>query len=230
MKRIVNGVTYNTDTSTALAHSSWENDDGQVEGTLYQTRGGAFFVDEETTRSIWNEREREHETKVVNSFIPMSAEQAHKWMMEGEVEIFSNPFEDPPEAAAENDPGATIYMRVPASLKKRVEEAAGASKLSGNVWAMRCVERCLEEKSLKPLAFIWWIAWELSGRWRGEEVGEQPELDAARLRKAISALDKITQLAQDTAHFIGEDEPQIFVDEHFKGDPEFEKIKKAFVV
>jgi hypothetical protein len=63
--------------------------------------------------------------------------------MEGDVEVFRNPFEDPPEATAEAEPGATIYIRVPASLKRSVDEAAKSEKLSGNVWAMRCVEHCL---------------------------------------------------------------------------------------
>lgn len=145
MKRIVNGVTYNTATSTRLAESRWERDhDETVFGVLYQTRGGAYFVDEEITRQEWNESERATETKVRHSFEPRSPEDAHKWMLEGEVEIFHNPFDDPPEATAEAEPGATIYIRVPASLKQRVDEAARQNKLSGNVWAMRCVERCLE--------------------------------------------------------------------------------------
>jgi hypothetical protein len=143
MKRIVNGVTYNTDTSTLLAKSRWESDNDDTLGSLYQTRGGAFFVDMEISRKEWNESEREYEVKVGHTFQPLSPEDAHKWLLTGEVEVFSNPFEDPPEAAAEAEPGATIYIRVPASLKRRVDHAAEGEKVSGNVWAMRCVERCL---------------------------------------------------------------------------------------
>src|SRR6266849_3850033 len=90
MKRIVDGVTYNTDTSTALAESSWEENDhngvriAEHKDTLYQTRGGAFFVHEETTRETWNERRREHKTTVLNNFVPMSPEEAHKWLMTGD--------------------------------------------------------------------------------------------------------------------------------------------------
>ena len=51
--------------------------------------------------------------------------------------------EDPPEAEAEAEAGATIYIRVPAALKRRVDEAAKAEGVSGNLWAMRCIERCL---------------------------------------------------------------------------------------
>jgi predicted HicB family RNase H-like nuclease len=156
-----------------LAESSWEDKDhnglttAEHKHTLYQTRGGAFFVDEETTQSVWNERERETETKTSNTFIPMSPEQAHKWMMTGEVEVFRSPFELPPEAEAEAEPGSTIYIRVPAALKSNVDKAARAAKVSGNVWAMRCLEQCLEKPDTpedKPteipedLYHAWWIA------------------------------------------------------------------------
>jgi hypothetical protein len=143
MKRIVNGVTYNTATSSRLAESHWNGDDGTVFGALYQTRGGAFFVDAEITRQVWNEDDRRHESKVEHVFAPQSPEEAHNWLLEGDVEVFINPFDDPPEATAEAEPGATIYIRVPASLKRLVDEAAQNAKVSGNVWAMRCVERCL---------------------------------------------------------------------------------------
>jgi predicted transcriptional regulator len=78
---------------------------------------------------------------------------------EDDVEVFNNPFDDPPEAAAEAEPGATIYIRVPASLKKRVDEAAREVELSGNVWAMRCVEQCLDRRDeLDTVADIWNVA------------------------------------------------------------------------
>ncbi len=59
------------------------------------------------------------------------------------MEIIDSSLEEPPEAEAEAEPGATIYVRMPASLKKRVDDAAKAANLSGNVWTMRCLERCL---------------------------------------------------------------------------------------
>lgn len=109
MKRIVNGVTYNTDTSTRLAEARWEVDDNEgVFGTLYQTREGAFFVDQAITKEVWNEYERRTETQIEHVFEPLSPEGAREWLLEGDVEIFSNPFDDPPEAIAEAEPGATI--------------------------------------------------------------------------------------------------------------------------
>lgn len=147
MKRIIDGMTYNTDTSTRIAEAKWEHDDEIHTGVLYQTLGGAFFVDDEIAKQVWNQHDEQHEERVEHTFEPMSQEDAHKWMLDGEVEVFNNPFDDPPEATAEAEPGATIYIRAPASLKRRVDDAARASKVSGNVWAMRCVEQCLAEAS-----------------------------------------------------------------------------------
>jgi hypothetical protein len=147
MKRIVNGVTYNTATATRVATASWTGVPGdieaEVEGTLYQTRGGAFFVHNEITKEVWNEIEQRMLPRTLHEFEPMSREQASAWILDGDVEVFHNPFEDPPEAAEEPDGGATIYLRIPASLKARVEQMAEREDVSANTWAMRCLERCV---------------------------------------------------------------------------------------
>jgi hypothetical protein len=140
VKRVVNGVSYNTETSTKLGECRWE----EGKGVLYQTRDGAFFVDEETTFLEWNERERTEDEKVVHRLVPLSPERAKEWLLEGEVEVFHNPF----EKATEAEPEATIYVRVPASLKRRVDETAEEDKMSTNAWVMRCLELCLRAKEL----------------------------------------------------------------------------------
>jgi hypothetical protein len=148
MKRIMNGMTYNTATATRLARAEYECDDprpGEVHATLYQTRGGAFFLHEEITEEVWNEAARERQKRLRNVLEPLSSEDAQKWLLDGDVEIFNNPFDDPPEATAEAEPGATIYIRVPISLKRQVDEAAREAAVSGNVWAMRCLETCAGE-------------------------------------------------------------------------------------
>ena len=85
MKRIIDGVTYNTDTSTRLAQSEYETEYNHESkpciGTLYQTRGAAFFVHEainigwvdELQEEIWR-----------NRFIALSESEAQKWLMTGE--------------------------------------------------------------------------------------------------------------------------------------------------
>lgn len=144
MKRIIDGVTYNTLTATELGRMEWADDNGDHTESLYQTRGGAFFTVHFATAQVWVERHAQMEERERVEFNPLSAEEAQKWMMGTvfEVEVFHNPFEDPPEAVAESELGATIYLRVPASLKQRVDEAAKTAGVSANTWAMRCLERC----------------------------------------------------------------------------------------
>lgn len=145
MKRIIDGVTYNTDTSTAIASEQWqdEREGKEAETVLYQTRGGAFFLHHTIERSYYDREEGEHRTKVHNEFEPMTRAQAHDWMMKGEKEIIHNVFEDPPEAADTSEPEAVIYIRVPKSLADRIETAAREERLSKNAFMLRCAERCV---------------------------------------------------------------------------------------
>jgi predicted HicB family RNase H-like nuclease len=160
MKRIVNGVTYNTDTSRLLAKSSW-SDDENVEHTneLYQTRGGAFFLLDRWTQEVWIEREQRVDYRDRCDLETMSAAQAQKWMIE-DCEVFDNPFGDPPEAEEEEEPGTTVYVRVPPALKRTIDQTAGKAKLSTNAWAMKCMERCLSdsEEGKKAVGLAWHFA------------------------------------------------------------------------
>ena len=143
MKRIIDGVTYNIDTSTRIGLSTYEteynHEDRMCDATLYQTRGGAFFVHQCIT--IGKDENGEDVTR--DRFVAMSAAEAEQWFNTGEVEVYFNPFGEPPEAEAEAVPGATLYVRVPALLKRRVEEAATAAGLSLNAYMLRCAEACL---------------------------------------------------------------------------------------
>lgn len=164
MKRIVNGVTYNTATATRLARSRLATDSEAetLVQTLYKTRGGAFFVVERRTVTEWDEADRDMDTRKEFSVHPLTSEEALAWMMKGNVKTFrKNPFGDPPEAVADLEPAATIYVRVPATLKRDVDAAADKSKLSSNAWVMRCLENSLDGRSLldyKELGYIYEIA------------------------------------------------------------------------
>lgn len=139
MKRIIEGVTYNTDTSTLIAFGSWRNSAGNsVDSMLYQTRGGAFFRED-------RERTGRGEFDYDASCVPLSEEQAREWVMKGQVDLVdAEVFGEPPEAEAEREPSATIYVRVPIALKDRIEGAAETDTLSVNSWMIRCSERCME--------------------------------------------------------------------------------------
>lgn len=168
MKRIIDGVTYNTATSTLLARSDYEVDYNHSErpcqGMLYQTRAGAYFVhqiidvgwDDETSQIEYRHR-----------FQTLSGTEAQTWIMTGDVEVLHNPFEDPPEAEAEAEAGSTIYVRVPLSLKQRLENEAKQESISGNAWSIRCIETCLATKAVD----------------RGLPVGTT--IDATRLRNVM---------------------------------------------
>ena len=144
LKRIIDGKTYNTDTSTKIASASWGAVPETTDGVLYQTRGGAFFVHECFKTSY--RAEEGWKTKTDDKFDILTAEQAHAWVMEGEVEILDEAFETPPEAEAEDPakPEATLYIRVPVSLKTRIDAAAKNAGQSANAWSMKCMEQCLD--------------------------------------------------------------------------------------
>ena len=145
MKRIIDGVTYNTATATKIAASEFnERGVGGPVGqdVLYQTRGGAFFI---ATHEVvtYRDRDGEWQSKEQNEVTPMSRNFAQAWALKGDVELFSDFFGEPPEASAKpQEPGATIYTRVPLSLKDRIETHARADGLSVNSYVIRCLESC----------------------------------------------------------------------------------------
>jgi predicted HicB family RNase H-like nuclease len=47
-------------------------------------------------------------------------------------------------AGGEGEPEATIYLRVPRTLKDWIEAKAKEAKVSLNSWVIRCVERCTD--------------------------------------------------------------------------------------
>ena len=144
MKRIIHGVSYNTETSTAIAKYEYEGADpseGDGFEVLYQTRGGAFFTHgHRRTVTPDEEASTGHRVREIDSFTPMTRDEAQDWIMTGNVEVFSDIFGELPEAAEEVNPESTIYVRVPTSLKDRIEAAAKAAGQSVNAWAIRCLE------------------------------------------------------------------------------------------
>jgi hypothetical protein len=162
MKRLIDGVTYNTDTTTLLARAGyegdWNNESSPVEGELYQTRGGAFFIVEKieyTALGPINEYGERHPSSAPVTkirFIKCSEDTAKSWVTKGvssgEVEVFLNSFE---ENVPKDETHGTVYVRMPASLKRQIEAAAESDGLSANSWAMRCFEKCLAEWSARTI-------------------------------------------------------------------------------
>jgi hypothetical protein len=145
VKKIIDGVTYNTDTSTAVARWEGENPDGhQTVDTLYQTHGGAFFIHSHETWAVkgeqggWEERQRD-------LFDPYTRDAAEKWFLEGDVTVLSDDvFPEPPETEGGFTASTTIYLRIPTTLMQQIEARAKEQSQSVNVWAMRCLEKCAQ--------------------------------------------------------------------------------------
>ena len=140
MKRIIDGKTYNTETATKVAVSLvdfFAKGAGYKVSTLYVTRGGAFFAD-------GYDPEMEEFT-----LDPLTRDKAQQWILDGEVELFNNVFEDPPEASEDQstEPEARIYLRVPEPLKRQIDKVAKDEGQSVNAWVMRCVEKCLSSRT-----------------------------------------------------------------------------------
>jgi hypothetical protein len=156
MKRVIAGVTYNTDTATLIAHAEDDEEFNNYTGEpaknrelwLYQTRGGAFFLHIHIETSRRNS-EGEFRDIVRDEFEPMTTSEARHWVTSSgfQIELLNDAFGEPPEAAAEETPGATLYIRVPSSLKDRIEVAATEDALSVNAFMMRCAESCLANRS-----------------------------------------------------------------------------------
>ena len=115
-------------------------------GRLYQIRGGAYFLHTNEEWHVKNDGEWDSRTR--DSFDLMTHDDAQAWVLEGHVEIFGNVFPESPKAAQEEKPSATIYVRVPQSLKERIDSEAKEAEVSINAWAMRCVERCLRSDKI----------------------------------------------------------------------------------
>ncbi len=135
MKRIIGGKTYNTETAAKIA---MRNDDPRdagyddiVEGEiLYQTRHGAYFL------LYYNEISPEDD-----ALIPLAPQEAQSWMEKyASVELIEQHFGEMPEAG---DSESRLTLRMPDSLKQRIDLLAGKNNQSTNAWIVRALEKVI---------------------------------------------------------------------------------------
>ena len=125
MKRIINGVTYNTSTAVKIAYSRKRH--GQYDQiTMYQTRRGAFFF------CLHGPEEQE-------GVVQIDSEDPGKFLEHADEVYIDTLNSSPPQAQQE----AAIFVRAPQSLKRSVEQAAQDQGVSVNHLAVRCLEKCL---------------------------------------------------------------------------------------
>jgi hypothetical protein len=151
MKRVIDGVAYNTLTSVKIATKEWEEADGngrinnRTQQGIYQTRGGALFLTEEKMWETWNADEQAYDADSLADITPLTRDEAKGWMLSGQHEVFDETiFGKAPEAVDEAEQAATVYLRIPKSLKDRMEAAAKVQNASVNAWLTRCAEGCLK--------------------------------------------------------------------------------------
>ena len=135
MKRIMNGVTYNTDTATRVAGDGAANLLSMGGWDMYQTRHGAFFMvvtgpDGETT--------------LIKPYTDADAQAFLERHANHVVDELFGPFRE--AGAAER----RLTIRIPGNLADRVEAAAKARGLSLNSYAMRCFEQCATADGQPP--------------------------------------------------------------------------------
>ncbi len=141
LKRIIGGKTYNTETATLIAAIDSEDSLDWFEH-LYQNRFGAYF----------HHFGRPVDAIGLSSFVniePLTPAEAQEWMEKYHHDsLIETHFGEVPEAGS----GETRFtLRMPDSLKHRIDALAKPNKQSVNSWIIRCIENCagVQEKQIK---------------------------------------------------------------------------------
>ena len=135
MKRIIKGVTYNTETATCVAEGEPADPSDLAWWAMYQTRHGALFmvtVDHDGE----DMRISPYEDDAAQAFLEKHANHA--------LEAAFGPF---PEAGAAE---RRLTIRIPTNLALRMEAIARTKELSLNSYAMRCFEQCTAADGQPP--------------------------------------------------------------------------------
>lgn len=135
MKRIIGGVTYDTDTATEVFGENHPSHQSLAWWQLFQTRHGAFFqvVCDHDGESI--------EIK------PLSDQEAQALLEKRAnhlVEQYFGPF--PEYGSAER----RLTLRMPIGLARRVEAAAAQHDQPVNRYITRCLERSVAQEGHRP--------------------------------------------------------------------------------
>ena len=140
-KRIIDGKTYNTETSTEIAawdnrHDVEEHYGVNVGEQLYRNRYGAFF------KLGWADDGPEGpEQKIV----PLTPEEAKAWLIKWrswDVDLVEKHFGKMPEAGQSE---TRFTVRIPDYLADRLKAESAAKKQSINALIIRLIERGVED-------------------------------------------------------------------------------------
>lgn len=223
MKRIIDGATYNTDTSTVIATGTHEDEYSRTlsETVLYQSRSGVYFsVDKVTTTR--RRRDGEDDDRITHEWeVVGDARKANEYCERYSLTILRDIEDMPPEAVL-GEKLATVYLRVTPTLKADLDEASSEDKISGNLWATRCLEKCLGQRSgagLTKLFQIRDIAWNFAN----------DDAFGASRAKCMEALGEIFELSSALAERLCGGEGQMLNAEvSFRSDHEAQQVTDRF--
>jgi hypothetical protein len=134
MKRIIDGITYNTDTSTPVARYRYKDHIAcDRQATVYQTRSGSFFI----VHRWDDDGEAQASVEAISRKTLMGLMKRRGGLGILNQDSLNRIY----KAAGDHDRPATLYVRVPSALKTQVETLAKKEDMSLNAWIMRCMER-----------------------------------------------------------------------------------------
>lgn len=144
MKRVVGGITFNTDTATRVADVLFNDEkSGTVtHAALYQTPLGVFFALDAITTSYRGPNLQLQKRTIYEWHDVGNSSQARAWAERYGMTIIHD-LDDISFKSHRADKFTSLYIRLPPSLKVAVEEKARATGLSVNTFVMRCVEDLL---------------------------------------------------------------------------------------
>jgi hypothetical protein len=128
VKRIIDGMTYNTETATRVAVGGPPGEWSFASWELYRSRHGSFF--KVVTDHDGNSQ----------MLTPLTDAEAQVLLQKLEPSLVDSVFGPFPEAGAAE---RRLTIRVPANLAERMQAAAHAKGQSLNSYAMRCFEKCV---------------------------------------------------------------------------------------
>ena len=146
IKRIIDGRTYNTDTSTIIA-LDWNGDEPEnwalgrlpeydVANALCKSRHGAYFL---ATFNAWLFEISDPKGETIKPLVPAEAQEWLETTFPESPDLIEAEFGEMPEAGHTE---SRFTLRMPDSLKRRIDTLSKVAGQSTNAWIIACLERC----------------------------------------------------------------------------------------
>jgi hypothetical protein len=153
VKRIIDRITYNTDTATALCElpcaTIYQSDFLYHKTNLYLTRNGHFFLSGwGNANTLWAKAEGGNSWSGGEGIRPCTPDEAREYLEEaGATAVIENLFPGSLEVGEEIDDEVRRSLRLPANLRDRVANAAEYRGISFNAYMVQALEKVVELES-----------------------------------------------------------------------------------